>query len=110
MRRLLPLSVLVVAFGVVPSASADLRLINVTSPVHRRGIETLSVFSTSVCSIRVHYRTRAPIIAPGLYTKGPLLGFIRWSWAIDARATPGRWSIDLACGQESLHTSFVVLR
>jgi hypothetical protein len=68
------------------------------------------------CSISVVYKS-GPSVAQGLYPKAPQLvpynsrtwGFIRWSWFVGTRTTPGTWPITIYCGTAgSLRTSISV--
>jgi hypothetical protein len=111
MRTACALALAVMSLALPASASADVKLLYINSPVHRGTAETIAIFSTGVCSIRVHYRRAPPIIDSGLYAKGPLLGTIHWSWRVPRRARLGRWNVDVACGHSgSLHVSYLVVR
>jgi hypothetical protein len=111
MRLPLLLLLMVGALALPVSAAASVRLINVTSPVHRGSYATVSVqtFVRGTCSIRVHYGSKAPV--PGLTPKGTLFGgIVQWQWRVSRTASRGRWSIDISCGTNgSLHTSFLVV-
>jgi hypothetical protein len=92
-------------------ASANVRLINVTSPVHRGSYASISVstFTRASCSIRVHYGSRAPIAAAGLGPRGTIFGTVQRRWKMSSSATRGRWLIDVSCGATgSLRASFLV--
>src|SRR5262249_12864866 len=97
----------------VPSAHAAVTLIGITGVVHPGGSMSLSVRSGAdrrVCSPRVHYRSRPPLVAAGLHPKGALFaGIVSWKWKMPATAARGVWSADVSCGAAgSLHTTFVV--
>jgi hypothetical protein len=112
MRAAILVSVLLVALAVTGVAAANVQLINVTSPVRHGSYATISVRASAraECSIRVHYGSRAPITAAGLYTKGTLFaGIVQWRWQMSSSATRGRWTVDVSCGTDgSLRTSFLV--
>jgi hypothetical protein len=81
--------------------------------VHRNETATLTVLvspATARCSISVIYKT-GPSAAKGLGKQRPTAGKISWSWKVDGITTPGRWPIEINCGNAgSLKTSFVVRR
>jgi hypothetical protein len=112
MRAAIVTSLMLLALAAPAVASATVRLINVSSPVRHGSYGSISVRATARarCSIRVHYGSRAPIIAPGLYTKGTLFaGIVQWRWQMPSSATRGRWTVDVSCGADgSLRTSFLV--
>ena len=112
MRSVLVLSLLFVALALPAAASAKVQLLHVTSPVKRGGYASITVntFTLATCSLRVHYGSRAPISAPGLYTKHSLFtGALQWRWQMSTSATRGRWTIDVSCGAKgSLRTTFLV--
>ena len=112
MRRFLAAAVALLALALPAGAGAAVHLISITSPVHRSGWVTLSVSGVpfgSVCSIRVHFGSRHPLVAPGLYPKSSSFLLIHWRWQVPRGAIRGRWSVDLACrGAGSLHTSYLV--
>jgi hypothetical protein len=111
MRRLLTVSLVAAALALPASAAASVKVITLTPSVHPGGSMAVAVLVIpgSPCSIRVHYGSRPPIVASGLYTKGPLFQTIHWNWKMPARALRGRWAIDLACGGAgTLHATFLV--
>src|SRR5262245_31635434 len=110
MRPVLLVSLCLFALAIPTAASANPVLVRVTSPVHRGSYGSITVRSGShvVCSIRVHYGSRAQIA--GLIPKGGLFaGIVEWRWKMPATATRGRWTIDISCGTYgSLRTTFLV--
>ncbi len=106
--------VLLVALAVIAPAPAlaTVQLINVTSPVRAGGSASVSVttHTHAVCSIRVHYGSRPPLVTGGLGIKGTLFaGIVQWRWKMSSNAVHGRWTIDISCGTAgSLRTSFLV--
>jgi hypothetical protein len=112
MRSALLVFLTVVALSLPAAASAKVQLLHVTSPVKRGAYASITVntFTLATCSIRVRYGSRAPINAPGLYTKHSLFtGAVQWRWQMSPTATLGRWTIDVSCGAKgSLRTTFVV--
>jgi hypothetical protein len=110
MRVLFALGVLLLGLSVASPAGADVRLDSITSPVHPGGTVTLvaRAVTAGLCSMRVHFGSRAPIAGVGT-TRRPLFGVLHWTWRMPARATRGRWSVDVSCAAVgSLHTSLVV--
>lgn len=110
-------SMVVVCLGVLAlllptAAAANPVLVHVTSPVPRGSYGSITVRSGShaVCSIRVHFGSRAPINPGGLSPKGGLFaGIVQWRWKMPATATRGRWTIDVSCGSlGALRTTFLV--
>jgi hypothetical protein len=92
------------------SASAQVRLLSVTSPASPGGHATLtaSVAPTRTCSITVYYRS-GPSRAQGLYSKRATGGSVSWTWMVGTRTTAGRWPIVVSCGSAgTLRTSFAV--
>jgi hypothetical protein len=110
MRGFLLLFVLV-GLVFVPIADAAVHLRSINTPVRPGGTVTLvaTAISTSSCSIRVHFGLKPPIVALGLISRSPIFTVLHWTWKMPARATHGRWSIDVSCGAVgSLHTSLLV--
>jgi hypothetical protein len=100
--------VLSVALVVPASASATVRRISVTSPIHHGAYATLtvSVSRPATCSVKVYYKS-GPSEAQGLYPKHGVR--ISWTWKVGNRTTPGRWPIVVSCGSTGrLRTSFLV--
>ena len=92
------------------TASAQVRLLSVTSPASPGSHATLtaSVAPARTCSITVYYKS-GPSRAQGLYSKRPSSGRVSWTWMVGTRTTPGRWPIVVSCGSAgTLRTSFVV--
>jgi hypothetical protein len=112
MRSSITVALVLVALAAPSAASATVRLVNVASPVQHGSYGSISVRATAraKCSIRVHYGSRAPITAAGLYAKGTLFaGLVQWRWRMPSTATRGRWTIDVSCGTDgSLRTPFFV--
>lgn len=108
MRSFLALGAILMSLAVVSEASADVRLVSLTSSVRGGGSVTLVArdVTSSRCSIRVHFGRRPPLA--GISSRRPLYGVLRWTWTMPAHAARGRWTLDVSCGVESLHTSFLV--
>jgi hypothetical protein len=109
-RRLVLVGLLMAALLVPTAASAQVRLVTVTSPVRHGGYATLSVAVSPArsCSIVVSYKS-GPSEAAGLFPKRPVAGRVSWTWKVGTRTTPGRWPIVVTCGSAgTLRTAFTV--
>jgi hypothetical protein len=92
------------------AASANVRLVSVTSPASPGSYATLTaqVAPAATCAITVYYKS-GPSHAQGLYAKRASGGRVSWTWMVGTRTTPGRWRIAVSCGAAgTLNTSFVV--
>lgn len=93
-----------------PNSTATARLIKVTSPVSRGDHATLvaRVVPARGCQITVYYKS-GPSVAQGLNPKRPHHGRVSWTWMVGTNTTPGRWPIQVSCGNAgSFRTSFRV--
>ncbi len=112
MRHLLSGVVLLVGLIVIPVADAAVHLRSITTSVHPGGQVTLvatSLSSRSVCSIRVHFGAKPPLVAGTLAPHAPIFTVLRWTWKMPTRAPHGKWLVDVSCGTAgSLRTSLVV--
>jgi hypothetical protein len=110
LRRLVLVVSLIAALLVPTAASAQVRLVSVTSPVRHGGYATLSaaVSPARSCSMAVIYKSGASEAA-GLFPKRPAAGRVSWTWKVGTRTTPGRWPIVVTCGSAgTLRTSITV--
>lgn len=111
MHRLASILVLLIALAVVPTAGAAVHLRSINSPVRAGGTVTLiaTALTSSPCTIRVHFGSKAPIAATGLFGRSPYFTVLRWTWKMPVRAAHGKWSVDVFCGTAgSLHASLIV--
>lgn len=105
MKRLLPSAVGIAtlvaaaAASAAPSGTATARLVSVTSPVSRGDHATLvaRVVPARRCTITVYYKSGSSE-AQGLSAKRPVRGRVSWTWMVGTNTTPGRWPIQVSCG------------
>jgi hypothetical protein len=94
------------------ASSSAVRLVHVTSPISHGSYATLvaHVFpSNVVCSIAVYYKSGKSTAAGLRPLRRPVAGRVSWTWKVGTRTTPGRWPINVRCGNAgTLHTSFRV--
>ena len=110
MRRGLVILFAVAALAVPAAASAQVKLLSVTSPTSAGSYATLKakVSKAATCKIVVMYKSGSSH-ASGLYSKRPVRGVVSWTWMVGTNTTSGRWPIYVMCGGAgALQTSFVV--
>lgn len=98
------IAVSVAALLFVSSADAKVTLVKLTSPVAAGGTAMLTVRVSPLrprrrCSIVVTYKSGRSR-ASGLSSKWPTTnGRVAWTWTVGRSTSPGRWPIEVYCGQ-----------
>jgi hypothetical protein len=103
---------MLIALAFPAAASANVRLVSVSSAVKAGSLAQVTVmtFVHAQCTIKVHFGAKPPLAVPGLGGKGTLFGgVVQWRWKMPTNAARGRWTIDVSCGTAGkLRTYFSV--